>query len=137
MSINHLVSLCGQRHGARSSSRRASGVRVPPGFVVTTHAYRATLRNKSDANAQLVAAVNDALAAVVAAEQDNSAATSTAGELRWAVRSSATGEDGSVLSFAGQHDSFLNIETQDVVENVHKCFESLQVDFNFYFLKIF
>lgn len=43
-----------------------------------------------------------------------------------AVRSSATAEDLPNASFAGQHESYLNIKGDEaVVEAVHKCFASL------------
>jgi len=46
-----------------------------------------------------------------------------------AVRSSATAEDLPHASFAGQHESFLNIKGKDVlVEAVIKCFASLYTD---------
>lgn len=47
-------------------------------------------------------------------------------ELDVAVRSSATAEDLPTASFAGQHESYLNIKGADaVIEAVHKCFASL------------
>lgn len=47
-------------------------------------------------------------------------------EVDVAVRSSATAEDLPTASFAGQHDSFLNINgDEDVVNAVHRCFVSL------------
>ena len=46
-----------------------------------------------------------------------------------AVRSSATAEDLPTASFAGQHESFLNIQGQDnVLEAVLKCYVSLFYD---------
>jgi pyruvate,water dikinase len=46
-----------------------------------------------------------------------------------AVRSSATAEDLPEASFAGQHDSFLNIKGEDVLfDAVKKCFASLYTD---------
>ncbi len=46
-----------------------------------------------------------------------------------AVRSSATAEDLPDASFAGQHDTFLNISgDKEVVEAVKKCFASLYTD---------
>jgi len=46
-----------------------------------------------------------------------------------AVRSSATAEDLPEASFAGQHDSFLNVEgVQAVLENVKKCMSSIFTD---------
>ncbi|MFP8487858.1 phosphoenolpyruvate synthase [Gracilimonas sp. Q87] len=46
-----------------------------------------------------------------------------------AIRSSATAEDLPEASFAGQHESFLNIKgEEDVVETVQKCYASLFTD---------
>ena len=46
-----------------------------------------------------------------------------------AVRSSATAEDLPSASFAGQHESYLNvIDDEDLLKAVHKCFASLFTD---------
>ena len=46
-----------------------------------------------------------------------------------AVRSSATAEDLPEASFAGQHESFLNIKGKDaLIDAVQKCFRSLYTD---------
>ena len=47
-----------------------------------------------------------------------------------AVRSSATAEDLPTASFAGQHESFLNMcaATADVVEACRRCFASIFTD---------
>jgi pyruvate,water dikinase len=46
--------------------------------------------------------------------------------ISFAVRSSATAEDLPTASFAGQHDSFLNVRSyDDVLEAVQKCYASL------------
>lgn len=46
--------------------------------------------------------------------------------LSFAVRSSATAEDSPTASFAGQHDSFLNISGADnIVQTVRQCYASL------------
>ena len=44
---------------------------------------------------------------------------------RYAVRSSAIGEDSEGTSFAGQHSSFLNIPAGDILKKVKQCFASL------------
>lgn len=43
----------------------------------------------------------------------------------WAVRSSAIGEDGSNASFAGQHDSYLNVESWEIHSALTKVRGSL------------
>ncbi|MBS1575667.1 MAG: phosphoenolpyruvate synthase [Bacteroidetes bacterium] len=46
-----------------------------------------------------------------------------------AVRSSATAEDLPQASFAGQHESYLNIKGEkELIEAVHKCYVSLYTD---------
>ncbi|HEX5654967.1 MAG TPA: phosphoenolpyruvate synthase [Chitinophagaceae bacterium] len=51
------------------------------------------------------------------------------GEEEVAVRSSATAEDLPQASFAGQHESYLNIKGDDELINaVHKCYASLYTD---------
>ncbi len=46
-----------------------------------------------------------------------------------AVRSSATAEDSPDASFAGQHDTFLNVKGKEaVLQAVKKCFASLYTD---------
>lgn len=50
-------------------------------------------------------------------------------EIAVAVRSSATAEDLPQASFAGQHESYLNVKgSEAVVEAVQKCFASLYTD---------
>jgi len=50
-------------------------------------------------------------------------------EVALAVRSSATAEDLPQASFAGQHESYLNVKGQpNVVKAVQKCFASLYTD---------
>ncbi len=46
----------------------------------------------------------------------------------YAVRSSASNEDGKDKSFAGQYDTFLNVKKEDIFFNIKKCFCSLYND---------
>lgn len=47
-----------------------------------------------------------------------------AGPGLWAVRSSAADEDSASASFAGQHDTFLNVPAPEILECVKKCWSS-------------
>ena len=126
----------------------AAGLPVPPGFVVTTSAYRAFV----DANG-LAAVTRTALADLREAEADadrlerasvairaafrggeiptpvrEAIAAEAAGyeDVPVAVRSSATAEDLPELSFAGQQDTFLNVIGADaVLASVVDCWSSL------------
>jgi pyruvate,water dikinase len=132
----------------------AQGVRVPNGFAITAQAYRDVLE-QSGAWQGLRAAMDglqvkdvDDLArraqrareiiqsaplpATLIAEIAQAYARLQAeyGEgLTLAVRSSATAEDLPTASFAGQHETFLNISGQArLLEAVRQCFASLFKD---------
>ncbi|MBQ1080002.1 PEP/pyruvate-binding domain-containing protein [Nocardiopsis sp. B62] len=82
----------------------AAGERVPAGFCVTTAAYAS-----GTVPAERVARAYAAL-----------------GGGRVAVRSSATAEDLPDASFAGQQDTYLDVEGADaVVDAVRRCWDSL------------
>lgn len=87
----------------------AAGLPVPPGFVVTTDAYRRLKGLTPDD--QFRRAVGEAY-------------TSLGGPV--AVRSSATREDGAETSFAGQQETILGAEGVDaVLAAVERCWKSL------------
>ncbi|WP_078084366.1 phosphoenolpyruvate synthase, partial [Microbulbifer mangrovi] len=127
------------------------GIRVPNGFAINADAYRAVL---DDANAWkplrnllagLAGADNDEQDKIAAkareivydaglpaslSDEISAAYTKLREEygdnLRLAVRSSATAEDLPEASFAGQHDSFLNIgDCGGLLEASRRCFASL------------
>ncbi|WP_346840101.1 phosphoenolpyruvate synthase [Microbulbifer sp. SAOS-129_SWC] len=129
-------------------------IRVPNGFAITAAAYRAVLDHGDTREA-----LHSALQGVSADDSDRlqkagrearrlvyeaglpEAVDREIGEayaelreqygpqLRLAVRSSATAEDLPDASFAGQHDSFLNIGDRDgLLEACRRCFASLFTD---------
>ncbi len=132
------------------------GIHVPPGFAVTTHAYRHFVEahgiaDDLDAIVESLRTHNDTAsiskAATKARELINNAAIADdlAGaicdaykklcqlcgrtNLDVAVRSSATAEDAPGVSFAGQHESFLNIVgTEKLLDACKACFASLFTD---------
>jgi len=121
------------------------GLPVPPGFAVTTDAYRACV-NGASLGDQIVAALDGAttpaqlrdagacaralftdamLSADIAAEID-AAYAALGADVPVAVRSSATAEDTADASFAGQQDTYLWIVgAQAVREHVVRCWASL------------
>ena len=125
---------------------RVEGVRVPPGFCVTTDAFRRMLREAPAIGDQL-----DQLSRAAPDDQDSIRALSSAirrsieriavpedvaaaiersltqlGGSAYAVRSSATAEDSPTASFAGQHDTYLNIAGRSaILEHVSGCWASL------------
>lgn len=129
----------------------AQGVRVPNGFAVTAEAYHATLE-QGDAWGRLHAALDgldpgnvDDLARRAHAAREivygtplpSGLATQIVdaykalrqqyGEaLTVAVRSSATAEDLPTASFAGQHETFLNVSGEArLLDSVRRCYASL------------
>jgi phosphohistidine swiveling domain-containing protein len=109
-----------------------AGLPVPPGFHVTTAAYRAfvaahDLRITGDeAEVAALFAAHPVPPQIAAAIRDAYAAL---GSPAVAVRSSATAEDLPGASFAGQQDTFLDVRGADaVVDAVRRCWASLWTD---------
>ncbi len=133
--------LVGGKAGNLMSISRQLDLPVPAGFVITTRAYRrfvehnhvdshihslfdAYLSNKIDvlqASRQIQYAL---LAGVMPQEIVRETRRHLEGQAFWAVRSSAYGEDGE-LSFAGLHESFLQVPAAGVLEAVKKVWASL------------
>ncbi|WP_328306220.1 rifamycin-inactivating phosphotransferase [Actinomycetospora sp. NBC_00405] len=128
---------------------RIAGVHVPAGFCVTTDAFRRaisavpSLEDRLDRLSGLDPDDRDAAAAVSAeireAIGDHPVSADLAvaiiraighmgadADAAYAVRSSATAEDLPTASFAGQHDTFLNVVGPvAVLEHVRACWASL------------
>ncbi|RDI17461.1 PEP/pyruvate-binding domain-containing protein [Lentzea flaviverrucosa] len=109
-----------------------AGFPVPPGFCVTTDAYRAVaqadeLARATPENARRTlreTAVPQEIRDAIVAEYHE-----LGDEVPVAVRSSATAEDLPFASFAGQQDTFLNVVGEDeVVDAVRRCWASLWTD---------
>jgi pyruvate,water dikinase len=114
---------------------------VPPGFVITTRAYRLFLEHN-----RLEERIHSLLEAWVSGEHDERHVSrqiqysilagvvpqEVAAEIRrqaekagdWAVRSSAYGEDGE-LSFAGLHESLLHIPSRRILKAYKQVLASL------------
>ncbi len=92
-----------------------AGLPVPPGFVVTTEAYRTLHAGGIRSDAALASALADAYRAL--------------GGGPVAVRSSATAEDGAEFSFAGQQETILGVVGNDaVIDAVERCWKSLHTE---------
>jgi pyruvate,water dikinase len=139
------VALVGGKGASLGELSRIEGIRVPPGFCVTTEAFRRIMREAPDDPLDQLSqlCVDDregisALAAeiratieAIAIPDDVAAAISSAlaclGErAAYAVRSSATAEDLPTASFAGQQDTYLNVVgPAAILEHVSRCWASL------------
>jgi pyruvate,water dikinase len=120
-----------------------AGLPVPPGFALSAEAFREFLRHNA-LEAEFAALAATAEAGADAQVLDRLRAGAWPAELRAqlgaayavlrgrtggvpvAVRSSATAEDSAAASFAGQHDTLLNISgLDDVLDAVLCCWASL------------
>ncbi len=128
------------------------GIRIPNGFAITTTAYKdfinyniltapldelmKLLDKKGFTNLNEIGSKARKLLLDAKFPLDLQTAISSAytdlsqdNEMTVAVRSSATAEDLANASFAGQHDSFLNIKgTMPLIYAVKCCFASLYTD---------
>lgn len=117
------VSLVGGK--AASLSRLAERYRVPPAFCLTTSAYEAWSRVARPAHPQAPPRLPWALREGLLRAHGELARRCGADPLRVAVRSSAVDEDGSEASFAGQHETYLNVVGADAVaEALVRCWDS-------------
>jgi pyruvate,water dikinase len=92
-----------------------AGLPVPPGFVVTTEAYRKLHAGGIRGDAAFASALADAYRNL--------------GGGPVAVRSSATAEDGAEFSFAGQQETILGVVGVDaLVDAVERCWKSLHTE---------
>jgi phosphoenolpyruvate synthase/pyruvate phosphate dikinase len=129
---------------------KINNVKVPPGFCITTEAYQYFVMaspvlagfldelndldvEKSDAVQLLGQRIRQHMESLPMPEdirrQIGQAWQETGGDYAYAVRSSATAEDLPGASFAGQQDTYLNIQGIDaIVDHVRKCWASLFSD---------
>ncbi len=92
---------------------------VPPGFCVTAEAYRAA-RRAGGLTEELAGAIRDAYSRFTGRRAEDAYV---------AVRSSAIDEDGAATSFAGLHDTVLNVRGADaVLAAIERTWESLHSD---------
>jgi rifampicin phosphotransferase len=126
---------------------RIEGIRVPPGFCVTTNAFRRILAeapsiddpldrlsrlDPDDRKAihTLSAEIRRSLDRTVVPDEVTAAITLALARLgeqaAYAIRSSATAEDLPTLSFAGQQDTYLNVVgLAAIIQRISQCWASL------------
>ncbi|GIJ57380.1 rifamycin-inactivating phosphotransferase [Virgisporangium aurantiacum] len=119
---------------------RLDGVSVPPGFCVTTDAFRRVLaetpsigalldrldEDGEDVGAELRRAIEEAAVPADVAAAITAALAEAGEEAAYAVRSSATAEDLPTASFAGQQDSYLDVVgPAEILRHVSRCWASL------------
>jgi pyruvate,water dikinase len=134
--------------GASLARLSAAGLPVPVGFVIATSAYQDCVRD-NDLPPTLLAALESVVASRPTTLEDASRvigglfaraqmpqaladavrrayAELGGGGLAVAVRSSATAEDLPGMSFAGQHETYLNVcGEEELLEAVKRCWTSL------------
>ncbi len=141
------VAVVGGKGAHLGELSRIEGLRVPAGFCVTTDAFQGiiaeapSLDDRLDRLSRLEPDEREAIRALSAeirrtleeiAIPDDLAAAITRALARlgehaaYAVRSSATAEDLPTASFAGQHDTYLNVVgAAAILQHVSRCWASL------------
>jgi pyruvate,water dikinase len=142
-----MLSMVGGKGANLGELSKAHGIQVPQGFCVTTEAYKKITGYNEELNGlldelsliraedrekvgELSRKVRRAIEEIAIPEEINEEITtllSILGEQdAYAVRSSATAEDLPTASFAGQHDTYLNIIGKDtILKHISKCWASL------------
>jgi rifampicin phosphotransferase len=138
------VAVVGGKGANLGGLSRIDGIRVPPGFCVTTDAFRRIMAEApsiDDQLSRLKAGDRDGIRTVsaeirrtvegIAIPDDVAVAITRAlaplGEqAAYAVRSSATAEDLPTASFAGQQDTYLNVAgPAAILQRISRCWASL------------
>jgi pyruvate,water dikinase len=141
------VELVGGKGAHLGELSRVEGIRVPAGFCVTTDAFRRivadtpSIDDRIDRLSHLAPADREAIRALSAqirrpleaAIIPDDLATAITDRLArlgehaaYAVRSSATAEDSPTASFAGQHDTYLNVVGRgSILGHISRCWASL------------
>ncbi|HEY0345319.1 MAG TPA: PEP/pyruvate-binding domain-containing protein, partial [Solirubrobacteraceae bacterium] len=141
------VAVVGGKGAHLGELSRIEGIRVPPGLCVTTNAFRRIMAqapsvddrldrlsrlNAGDRDAirELSAEIRRILEAIAISDDVAAAITLALARLgkqaAYAVRSSATAEDLPAASFAGQHDTYLNVVgPAAILGYVSRCWASL------------
>jgi rifampicin phosphotransferase len=144
------IGLVGGKGANLAELSRIPGVDVPPGYCVTTEAFERMLSEAAPIDDLLsrlsglapddretihllADEVRGAIEAVALPHDLSAAITRPLAGLgehsAYAVRSSATTEDLAGSSFAGQHDTYLNVTgAPAIVEHVRRCWVSLYSD---------
>jgi len=109
------IALVGGKGAQLAALSRIEGIQVPPGFCITTEAFVA-----ASGSVNMPGAIAAAITAALRELGEHAA---------YAVRSSATAEDLPTASFAGQHDSYLDLVGRDaILEHVQRCWASLDTE---------
>ncbi len=141
------VAIAGGKGANLGELTRIEGVRVPPGFCVTTRAFRRVFAAAPTLDGQIAhlshLTLDDTKELGARSEQIRRTIEATAmpGDLvaaitralaglgeqvACAVRSSATAEDQPTASFAGQQDTYLNaVGPASILEHISRCWASL------------
>ncbi|MFI6053205.1 PEP/pyruvate-binding domain-containing protein [Streptomyces violascens] len=121
--------------GAHLAEMTRAGLPVPPAFCLTTELFRAFLEETGLAD-EVEGAEPDAVRKEILDHEIPApiarailAAYDALGRPRVAVRSSGSQEDGAAHSFAGQHDTLLDVEGEAaLLDAVKTCWASLWSD---------
>ncbi|MET7966375.1 rifamycin-inactivating phosphotransferase [Micromonospora sp. NPDC005305] len=141
------IAIVGGKGAHLGALTRIDGIRVPPGFCVTTDAFRRimaeapSIDDRLDQLSRLKPDDREAIRALSAEIRRTIEGTALPDEVAagisralaqvgegaaYAVRSSATAEDLPTASFAGQQDTYLNvIGTAAILRHVSRCWASL------------
>jgi phosphoenolpyruvate synthase/pyruvate phosphate dikinase len=141
------VAVMGGKGAHLGELSRIESVRVPPGFCVSTHAFRRIMADAPSLDERILRlstlkpddreaigtlsfevrrtiegiAIPDDLATEI-----TGALAQLDGRAAYAVRSSATAEDSPTASFAGQQDTYLNVVgSAAILAHVSRCWASL------------
>jgi phosphoenolpyruvate synthase/pyruvate phosphate dikinase len=124
------LDLVGGKGANLGELRKIDGINVPGGFCVTTDAYKEIFQNNKELQDLITRSDFSKVRAMIGStpipENIKEEIVQQLDNSLYAVRSSATAEDLPTASFAGQQDTYLNINGKEsVLMHISKCWASL------------
>ena len=135
------IRLSGGKGANLSKLMELEGINVPEGYIVTTEAFRTLIepitkpfadklsevgRDMASLSEEIKTAISNLVLPSEFETELKSALDNMGSDTAFAVRSSATAEDLPDASFAGQQDTFLDVQGYDAIKSaILSCFASL------------
>lgn len=132
--IKHNEKIESYNYGGKANSLLklvSNGINIPKFFILSSHAYQSFLEFNQISLAKNYQNIKESIDKAIFPEDLKEEIYNLWDEyhfIKASIRSSASNEDGHEKSFAGQYETFLNIEKDNLLKSIKNCWKSLYGD---------